>query len=291
MTTQAVPARTDGDDLLWRHLKTLPAFRALLRAVEARFYSQIGLPEPLLDIGCGDGNFAELAIANAIAAGIDPWWGPLRKAQAAGKYRALAQSTGDRLPFAGGSFASAFSNSVLEHIADLDPVLNEVNRVLRADAPFVITTPSHYFTEYLGGAGLFQRLHLGGLARHYQLFFNRISRHAHTDPPEVWAQRLARAGFAIERWQYYFSKDALRALEIGHAQGVPSAVLHALTGQWIVAPWESNLRWTERWVRPFYEEAPAVDEGAYLLIVARKRTTGTIPARLPAASPLPILPG
>ena len=33
-----------SDDLLWQQLKTLPAFRALLRAVEARFYEQIPLP-------------------------------------------------------------------------------------------------------------------------------------------------------------------------------------------------------------------------------------------------------
>mgnify|MGYP001161512639 FL=1 len=50
-----------SDDLLWQQLKTLPAFRALLRAVEARFYEQIPLPDPILDIGCGDGNFAQLA--------------------------------------------------------------------------------------------------------------------------------------------------------------------------------------------------------------------------------------
>ena len=46
---------TTQDDLLWQHLKTLPAFRALLRAVEARFYQQLDFPGPVLDIGCGDG--------------------------------------------------------------------------------------------------------------------------------------------------------------------------------------------------------------------------------------------
>jgi len=30
-----------ADDLLWRHLCTVPAFRALLRAVEARFYAAL----------------------------------------------------------------------------------------------------------------------------------------------------------------------------------------------------------------------------------------------------------
>ena len=277
------------DDLLWQQLKTLPAFRALLRAVEARFYPLIPLPEPTLDVGCGDGHFAAMTFpGRTIAAGIDPWWGPLHKAVRSGKYGLPIQALGDRLPFADGAFASAFSNSVLEHIPDLPPVLAEVNRVLRPGARFVITTPSHLFTEYLGGGAFFDRLRLDALAERYRRLFNTISRHAHTDSPQTWAERLAAAGFAVERWQYYFSRGALRALELGHVQGLPSAALHALTGHWIVAPWESSLAPTERWVRPFYEEEAALDGGAYLLFIVRKQATGPIAAHLPPPRPLPV---
>jgi SAM-dependent methyltransferase len=288
MTTTQSPA--PADDLLWRQLKTIPAFRAVLRAVESRFYQHIELPEPVLDVGCGDGHFAEMTFPGrlpyAATAGIDPWWGPLQKATRTKRYGTTIQALGDRLPFADGAFASAFSNSVLEHIPDLQPVLDEVSRVLRPGGRFVITTPSHRFTEYLGGGEFFDRLRLGGLATRYRAAFNAISRHAHTDSPETWAERLATAGFEIERWQYYFSREALHALEIGHAQGLPAAVLHALTGRWIVAPWESSLRPTERWLRPFYDEgAPA--EGAYLLFIVRKVRNGPVPIRLPAPQPLP----
>ncbi len=273
------------DDLLWRQLKSIPAFRALLRAVEARFYQHIELPGPVLDVGCGDGHFAQMTFPGRLAAGIDPWWGPLQKARRTDKYDVLVRSMGDHLPFPDASFASAFSNSVLEHIPDVQPVLNEVGRVLQPGGRFVITTPSHLFTEWLGGAGFFERLGLSGLADRYRDFFNTISRHAHTDPPDVWARRLAEAGFVIERWQYYFSREALHALEIGHVQGLPSAVLHALTGHWILGPWESNLRPTERWVRPYYEEAPSPEGGAYLLFIAR-RVSADDP-RLQTTNPLP----
>lgn len=278
------PLNHNGDDFLWRQLKTIPAFRALLRAVESRFYQQVDLPHPTLDIGCGDGHFAQMTFDEPIEAGIDPWWGPLNKAERSGMYNLPLQANGDQLPFPDKTFASALSNSVLEHIPDIQPVLNEVGRVLQTGAPFVITVPSNYFTEFLGGAGFFEGLGLGGMADSYRRFFNRISRHAHTDPPEVWAARLAEAGFAIERWQYYFSQDALRTLEIGHAQGVPSAVLHALTGHWILGPWESNLKRTEQWVRPYYEE-PFPTKGAYLFFLARKQADGAIPSALPQAQP------
>lgn len=270
----------EQDDMLWKQLKSMPAFRALLRSVEARFYEHIELPEPVLDVGCGDGHFAQLTMPGPLAAGIDPWWGPLQKARYANQYEVLVQGLGDRMPFPRHHFASAFSNSVLEHIPDIQPVLNEISRVLRPGGRFVMTTPSHLFTEWLGGAQILTSLKMNGLADRYRGFFNTISRHAHTDTPEVWAARLAQAGFRVDLWQYYFSEAALHALEVGHAQGVPSAIMHALTGRWIVAPWRSSLQLTERWVRPFYEEAPA-GEGAYLLFVARKVNDGPVEPSLP----------
>ncbi len=278
-----------SDDFLWRHLKSVPAFRALLRGVEARFYQVVDLPGPVLDVGCGDGHFAQMTFDAPLAAGIDPWWNPLRKAARSDHYEVLVQGMGDRMPFPDHHFGSAFSNSVLEHIPDVQAVLNETSRVLQPNGRFLITMPSHYFTDYLGGAALLQKVGLGGLAPRYQDFFNTISRHAHTEPPEWWAERLARAGFEIERWQYYFSRDALRALEWGHVQGLPSAILHALTGHWIVAPWEDSLHRTERWLRPFYDEPfnphEEAHEGAYLLIVARKVSDRPITAPLPAPQP------
>lgn len=269
------------DDLLWRQLKTIPAFRALLRAVESRFYRQIDLPGPVLDVGCGDGHFAQMTFDKKLTVGIDPWWGPLNKAKRSEMYEAVLQGMGDKMPFPDASFSSAISNSVLEHIPDIQPVLNEISRVLKPGGKLVITMPSHLFTQNLRGAALLRPF---GLSAHYQKFFNLISRHAHTDSAEVWTARLAQAGFAVEQWQYYFSTGALRALEWGHVQGLPSAVMHSLTGRWILGPYASNLWPTERWVRPFYEE-PFPDEGAYVIFVARKVANEPIQATLPEKRP------
>ena len=272
---------------MWRHLKTVPAFRALLRSIEARFYQHIGLPEPILDLGCGDGHFAQMTFDHKVAAGVDPWWGPLNKARDSCAYHLPLQARGAALPFAGSSFGSVFSNSVLEHIEDVQPVLNEVSRVLRPGGRFAMTTPNHHFTRILGGALLLERIGLDGPAERYRALFNAISRHAHTDPPEKWAARLAETGLKVERWQYYFSRGALHTLELGHIQGLPSAVLHFLIGHWIVAPWRSNLRLTERWVRPYFrEEAPQV--GTMTLIIASKQSDGPIEVDLPPPSPLQI---
>ncbi len=262
---------TQSPDLLWRNLVGLPAFRALLRAVEARFYQDLPLPEPVLDLGCGDAHFASVTFDQPLAAGVDPWTSPLREARRMrpGAYRLLLQAYGHQLPVPSGHFASAMSNSVLEHIPDLPPVLAELGRVLRPGAPFIFCVPSEYFLEFLSVSGALDRVGLRRLGDAYRAFFNRISRHHHCDDPEVWRARLAEAGFKLEKYWYYFSPGALRTLEWGHYFGLPAVVAHFLTGRWVLAPQRPNLALTDRIVRPFYNE-PLPAKGAYLFFVARK---------------------
>ena len=262
---------THPDDLLWRNLKELPAFRGLLRAVEARFYQDIELPDPVLDLGCGDAHFASVAFDRPLSAGVDPWSPPLREARRLRRdaYDLLVQADGSRLPFDSGHFASAVSNSVLEHIPDLDPVLADLSRVLRPGAPFVFCVPSDYFLSFLSVSGALRRAGLRAPAGWYENFFNRISRHHHCDGPDVWQRRLERAGLRLEKYWYYFSPGALHALEWGHYFGLPAAITHALTGRWLLSPTRANLALTERLLRPYYSEK-LPDKGAYLFFIARK---------------------
>lgn len=260
----------DRDDFLWRHLKDLPAFRALLRAVEARFYQDLlPLAEPVLDVGCGDGHFASVAFPLPLAAGIDPGATVLGEARDRGAYHLLAQALGDRLPFADRHFATVISNSVLEHIPDVDEVLPEIARVLQPGGRFIFCVPGDHFTELLLFPQLFHRLRLEPLAAAYQRYFDRISRHHHCDGPEVWQQRLETAGLQLHDWFYYFSDRATHALDLGHYLGAPSLVAKKLFGRWILVPSRWNLALTERWLRPLYEE-PLPETGAYLFFVAQR---------------------
>jgi SAM-dependent methyltransferase len=259
-----------GKDFLWPHLKELPAFRALLRAVEARFYQDLlPLIEPVLDVGCGDGHFASVAFPHPLAAGIDPESAVLGEAKGRCAYRVLAQALGSGLPYADGHFATVVSNSVLEHIPGVDEVLAEIARVLQPDGRFIFCVPGNHFAELLFFAQFFRRLRLESLAAAYERYFNRISRHYHCDGPEVWEERLETAGLRLESSFTYFSTRAAHALDLGHYLGAPSLVVKKLFGRWILAPSRWNLALTERWLRPLYEE-PLPETGAYLFAVAQR---------------------
>jgi SAM-dependent methyltransferase len=265
----------DDGDLLWQHLKDLPAFRALLRAMEGRFYQDLlPLEEPVLDLGCGDGHFASVALRAAqrpLAAGIDPAVRSLREANSRGAYRNLAQAYGDSLPFADGCFATVISNSVLEHIADVEPVLAEIARVLQPGGRLVFCVPSDHFARLLLFPTLLRRLRWEGGARAYERYFNRISRHRHCDGPELWQERLARVNLEVLHSFYYFSARAHHVLDLGHYLGVPNLVARKLLGRWALFPSRRNpaLVLGERWLRPLYGE-PLPPAGAYLFFIARK---------------------
>jgi SAM-dependent methyltransferase len=261
--------RTDTNPFLWPQLRDLPYFRALLRAVEADFYRHFELTAPILDVGCGDGQFASVVFEQPIDVGFDPFIPSLREAKKYGVYRGLAQSLGDRTPFPDAHFGSAFSNSVLEHISELQTVLNETGRVLRPGALFLFCVPNHRWPDNLSISTFFKRVGLQGLARAYVRFFTRVSRHVNMLSPEDWQARLKAAGFALEDHWHYFPPAALHALEWGHYFGLPSWVARGLTRRWVIAPYRWNLALTERLIRK-HASGGADPAGTYTWFLARK---------------------
>lgn len=258
--------------ILWRHLKSLPYFRAMVRAVEDSFYQGVELPGPTLDLGSGDGHFASVAFSHPLDVGVDPWWGPLLESRGLGAYRLLVQADGGKMPFPDGYFGSVVSNSVLEHIPHVDQVLEEVARVVRPGGRFVFCVPNHRFPQLLLGRRVFSRLGLKPVAEGYSRLFNRISRHQHCDSPQMWQERLARVGFIIEKHWDYFDANALHRMEVGHALGVPALVCKKLFGRWVLvqAGWNLFLPYLIA-RKAFY--SPITESGVYSFYIARRAVT------------------
>ncbi|MFM8320263.1 MAG: class I SAM-dependent methyltransferase [Chloroflexota bacterium] len=256
-------------DYLWLNLRELPYFRSLMRAYEASFYQDIPLPEPVLDLGSGDGQFATVAFDKQLTVGLDPWAAPMKEAARRSGYQMLVLGDGAQMPFPSGHFASAVSNSVLEHIPPIDAVLKETARVLQPGAPFVFCGPNHRFLSSLAVGNFLDRIGLRGLGDAYRAFFNRISRHYNSDSPQAWSARLEKAGFRVEKYWTYYPPAALHVTEWGHYLGLPSLVTHWLTGRWIIAPTRWNLALTEWYTRRFFDPQPDPD-GVCTFFIARR---------------------
>lgn len=257
-------------DYLWENLRQLPYFRGFLRAVEGRFYEEIELVEPVLDVGCGDGVFAAITFDEALNIGFDPSPRILHEAAKSDAYEHILCADGGAVPFEREYFSTVISNSVLEHIPMLDDVIDEVARVLKPQGRFIFCVPNDKLLRNLSVSNFLDKSKLHGAANAYRSFFNTISRHKHADSYEVWERRLRDHHFTIEKWWHYFSPEDVQTLEWGHYWGLHSLFNKKIFGKWVLFPSHANLFIPERSLRKKYDQNPVHPEGSYTFYITRK---------------------
>src|SRR5512133_425953 len=151
-------------------------------------------PQPILDLGCGDGLVTSLVLPHVEIA-LDPDRPALAKAARLGVYERFEACLIEDAPVENGSLGTVFSNSVLEHIEHIDGALAVVARLLRPGGRLVFTMPSEAFGRWLV-------LPLPAYARRR----NRQLLHLNLWPTTEWARRLARAGLQIEYARPYLRR-------------------------------------------------------------------------------------
>jgi SAM-dependent methyltransferase len=266
-------SQIDTNDLLWKNISELPYFRGFLRSIEGKFYQEEPLINPILDLGCGDGNFSALTFPGHKIQGFDPSYESLKAAKGYQFYSLLFCAKGDLLPYENNYFGTIISNSVLEHIPDVEEVIREAVRVLKPGGKIIITVPNSNFTKNLSVALFFDKAGIPFIANNYRKAFNKISRHYHPDPDEQWLGRFRKAGLVIKRQWNYFPPESLSILEWGHYLGLPSLIYKKIFGKWVLFQDNRNilLKNIYQGLYPFYEGKQIQPNGAYTFIVAEKQ--------------------
>lgn len=225
-----------NDNFLDPYLVDVPVPLAIERAVECGILAANPFERPILDLGCGDGIFASVLFADPIETGVDPLRYELDIAETKHIYKELICCYGNEIPKPDGSYATVFSNSVLEHIPDLDPVLRELNRILRPGGTLYVTIPTHRFERFTIGNLVLSGIGAQKLAARWRGVFRRFWNLYNVDEPSRWTQRFAAAGFTVEHsFEYeppsmYLLKEALMPFS------VPGAVAKKLTNRWVILP-------------------------------------------------------
>jgi SAM-dependent methyltransferase len=168
----------------------------------------------VLDLGCGDGTLACVVFegAEAHVVGVEPEPADAALAERSAVYDRVHNAPGNAIPEPDASFDCVFSNSVLEHIEDLEPVLTEVARVLGHGGSFVFTVPSANFHACLDARGPFSWFsHARGETAHQAI--DRRLMHYRYWSVEQWRAALARHGMKLEKTAFYLPCSAVRAWE------------------------------------------------------------------------------
>jgi SAM-dependent methyltransferase len=200
---------------------------AFWRGIEIDVLAQADIPDGLgLDLGCGDGILTDILFERIgrkpRLVGIDP--DPLETA-AARKYdfyERIHTVPGAAIPEADATFDYVISNSVLEHIPDLEPVIREVGRVLKPGGRFYYTVPCPGFHDNLLGSivpGADRGAYLARLDKRLA-HFNYLTR-------EDWQNLCGRHGMTVDLVTGYLGQKATRRWET--LSRMTGGLLHTLS--------------------------------------------------------------
>jgi len=181
---------------------------ALYRAIELRQIYEgckdLNFETPSLDIGCGDGKIASVLFNTKFTYGVDN--GEAKDYQIAiekNRYGKILLESAEKMSLPAKSVKFVFSNSVLEHIPNLDAVFKETSRVLTSGGYLVFTTPTKYFKKYLMSK-----------SRPYADLRNKALNHYHLHDHQFYQEMLPQYGLKAVNYSYSVSEETLKAWDL-----------------------------------------------------------------------------
>ncbi|MEW6614143.1 MAG: class I SAM-dependent methyltransferase [Thermodesulfobacteriota bacterium] len=207
-------AETFKKEFLKKYLEKAPISLALIRAAECHELSKEDYLRPVLDIGCGNGLFTSILFEDTIDTGLDISSKEIREAKKTSKYKYLVASNIEQISFKDGSFSTIFSNSVLEHLTDLNKALKEIHRILKKDGTLIFTTYTEAFGDTLFYSKILAKLRLSGIAGFYSKTINQIFNHKNLFSLEEWKEILAKNGFKVIEFEHYFPEKIMNIFDL-----------------------------------------------------------------------------
>lgn len=209
-------------DYFRSYLKVAPFSLALWRAQEARALKSVELKHPILDIGCGFGEFSGVFFDTMVEVGVDISHRDLFKAAQQKKYKKLVKVDARNMSFKDQAFNTVISISVLEHIKNTELVINEAFRVLKPGGNFVFTVPTNELNELL----------LLPFPKNLWLkIFHLTFKHQKIVNKSYWLDTVKKAGFKIIDCRGTISKRQIQLFQFGLPSSFPTQISRLILGK------------------------------------------------------------
>lgn len=245
-----------------------PLAHALYRTAETQHLRQAPVLRPVLDLGCGSGEFVRLALRGIVDVGLDASLRRLSRCRQQPGYRHVCLGNACRLPFADEEFQTVLAVSVLEHLEQPQEALVEVCRVLKPGGHLVGTATLLDMHEQLFYPSLLRRLGLPFLGRLYIRLHDRLFEHRGLRTQTQWEKMLAACGLELLVSRKIVSPRLTRSWDMLLPFALPYRLFQSLGYSFICRP-PGVRALVQKLLLPLCHDDE--NEGSSWFFVARKR--------------------
>jgi len=256
-----------------RYFPFTPTALAIKECARLGVVRRFECPGPVLDVGCGDGLFAQIAFGDVEVWGIDIDAAEGRWASASRAYRQviLGDVTRARLPE--NFFATCVANCSLEHVPRIDLALRNIRDSLRPGGLAYLFVPNAEWAEQFLSVRFLRSMGAKELATTLRRSIDAFFEHHHLYDEEGWRRVVVESGLEVVRIEPVLSSATTVAFETFLAPSVLGWMNKMLTTRWTNLP---TLR--RAFAGPIYRSVMALMDRAdsrptaeFLVVAGRAR--------------------
>lgn len=193
-------------------------------------------PEPILDVGCGDGLFAQIAFANREIWGIDIDGSEGRHAHGRATYTQVILGDITRARMPAEFFASCVANCSLEHVPRIGDALRNICRSLRPGGEAFLFVPNKDWASHMLLPRALAAVGAPSLGRAVQAKVDSVFNHHHLHDEAGWRRVVLEAGFDVVSIEPVLSTATTVAFELLLPASLLGLVNKKLTSRWTNFP-------------------------------------------------------
>jgi SAM-dependent methyltransferase len=243
----------------------------LVRSVELKNFPKEFIESPILDLGCGDGFFAQcLGLTRLYGCDINK--NLVEEARKRNKVYASVDICDSRdllSLFQESYFQTVISNCTLEHIDGIDRALNNIAVILKRGGYLIFTVPSDNLNDFYFAKLILRKIGLTKCGQRMLEKYNRQQNHINIYSFGVWEKKLKSVGFEVKKHFFLFNKIEYSIITFLDSFGGFYPFKISWFFRKITPRFFRKFLW-RLFLKSIYLNSKPLDSGGELIIVAKK---------------------
>jgi SAM-dependent methyltransferase len=219
-----------------RYFPYTPTALAIKECARLAVVRRYPCPEPVLDVGCGDGLFALMAFGSGEVWGIDVNGAEGRWAAASQAYRQVILGDVTRAKLPSAFFSTCVANCSLEHVPRIDLALRSIYESLKPGGTTYLFVPNAEWAHHFNTVRLLERMGAPSLALGLQHSIDAFFKHHHLYDERGWREVVGESGLEVVACEPVLSTATTVAFEAFLLPSLAGWLNKHLTTRWTNFP-------------------------------------------------------